>query len=593
LSTSAFEARYDNALSSVLQFRQREGNRERFQGNIRLSATELATTFEGPITKKTTFIASARRSYLQTLFALFDLPIRPNFWDFQYKINHRINDKTTLTAIGVGAIDVFSFAKTRNSTPENEFLIRSIPSIRQNSYTVGFVLKRLLNNGYMNIAVSRNYFQNAQDQFEDARNGDENFRNLKLRSSEIENKVRFDIQKKVGDWKWSAGAVVQYVTFDNSIYNRIRPAIVNDSGQVVQAALIVDSKAVLNFWRYGAFAQISRAFFAERLGVSLGVRSDMNTFLNRGNQPLETFSPRLSLSYALTEKWKINASVGRYFKMPIYTVLGLQDGQGGWANRDNRYIQSTHYVAGFEFKPRSSTRFTLEGFFKQYDRYPVSLRNGISIANEGGNFGFVGNERVASIGKGEAYGAEFFFQQKLTTSIYAVLSYTYVISRFSGVNGVLAPSAWDNRNLVSALFGKKFGKGWELGAKFRFSGGAPYTPYDSTLSRLNYAVTGRGVLDYKLLNTLRLPSFQQFDIRVDKKWNFSRSTIDVFIDIQNLFLAKAYSYPDYTFKRNTTNTGFATTDGQPLRPDGSNAIPVILPNSSLSVTPSIGFILEF
>ena len=76
LSTSAFEARYDNALSSVFQFRQKNGNSNRLQGNVRLSGTELAATFDGPLSKKTTFLASARRSYLEFLFKTLDLPIR-------------------------------------------------------------------------------------------------------------------------------------------------------------------------------------------------------------------------------------------------------------------------------------------------------------------------------------------------------------------------------------------------------------------------------------------------------------------------------------------------------------------------------------
>jgi hypothetical protein len=49
LSSSAFDARYDNALASTFQFKQRDGNPDRFSGNVRLSSTELATTFEGPL----------------------------------------------------------------------------------------------------------------------------------------------------------------------------------------------------------------------------------------------------------------------------------------------------------------------------------------------------------------------------------------------------------------------------------------------------------------------------------------------------------------------------------------------------------------
>jgi hypothetical protein len=86
LSSSAFDAKFDNALSSVFEFKQKRGNTNHLQGNIRLSGTELAATFDGPLSKsgKTTFLASARRSYLQFLFQAIDLPIRPNYWDFQY-----------------------------------------------------------------------------------------------------------------------------------------------------------------------------------------------------------------------------------------------------------------------------------------------------------------------------------------------------------------------------------------------------------------------------------------------------------------------------------------------------------------------------
>jgi len=72
LSTSAFDARYDNALSSVFQFKQKNGNPNKFQGNIRLSLTESVLTLDGPMSKKTTFIASARKSSLGVLANLLN-----------------------------------------------------------------------------------------------------------------------------------------------------------------------------------------------------------------------------------------------------------------------------------------------------------------------------------------------------------------------------------------------------------------------------------------------------------------------------------------------------------------------------------------
>ncbi len=595
LNSSAFDARVDNALASVFQFKQREGNNERLQGNFRLSGTEAALTFDGPLgkSKKTTFLASARRSYLSFLFKLIDLPIRPDYWDFQYKVTHKINNKTTLTFLGVGAIDEFSFGTPRKSTPENDYTLRSLPSIEQWNYTFGVSLKRLINNGFINVALSRNMFDNALDRFKDRQVGNEAFRALKLRSQEIENKLRIDVNKTYNKWKVAYGGVAQFVKFTNNIFSEIRQEVRDNNNNLISPRVTIDFNTGIDFFRYGFFGQASRTFLNDKLGVSLGLRTDMNTFMNDGNNPLNSLSPRIALSYSLSPEWNISASFGDYYKIPIYTVLGYKDNNGNFINKDNKYIRSTHYVVGLEYLPRETTRFTLEGFYKQYANYPVSARDGISLANQGGGFGFLGNERTLGIGNGQAYGFEFFFQQKLVKNTFVTFSYTFVVSEFAGIDGKNIASAWDNRHLVSAILGRKLGRGWEVGLKYRFAGGSPFTPFDEVSSRQNFASIGQGLLDNSRLNTLRLGAFNQCDLRIDKKWNRKNFTFDLYIDITNLLAANNAAFPQYTFKRNADNTDFATTDNLPLNPNGSNGIPLILNNENNRVLPTIGFIIEF
>ncbi|HZY80747.1 MAG TPA: TonB-dependent receptor [Cyclobacteriaceae bacterium] len=590
LSTSAFDARYDNTLSSVLQFKQRNGNSERLQGNVRLSATELAATFDGPINSKTTFLASARRSYLQLLFKLIDLPIRPNYWDFQYKVNHKIDSKTTLSFIGVGAIDRFSFEIPKNSTPESIYIIRSNPLIEQNSYTAGVSLRRLINNGFWNLAISRNSLDNNLDKFEDGTRPVESERTLRVRSIEAENKLRFDLNKTFELFKFSAGATAQYVQFSNNNLSVIQKELTDQDGSVVQPAVIYNYQSNLNILKGGVFAQVSKKIGS--LSSTVGVRSDINSFTSGGTNPLKTISPRIGFSYAVSQKWNLNASVGKYYKMPVYTTLGFKD-QGTFVNKNTAYIGSTHAVAGIEFLPESNLRFTLEGFYKKYDNYPVSTRDGISLANSGVSFGQIGSEPVSSSGRGRAYGLELFAQRKLTASTFFTLSYTLFKSEFTGKDGIYRPSSWDNNNLVSAIFGKKFRKNWELGAKFRFAGPSPYTPFDLYASQLNYLATGSGVLDYSMANSERLNSFKQIDVRLDKKWNFERVAIDVFIDIQNLTNFKTPGSLQYTFKRNSDNSGFETTDGQAINQDGSNAVPQVIKDTAGTILPTVGFVVEF
>ena len=596
LSSSAFDARYDNALSSVFQFKQRTGNPNRVQGNVRLSASELAATFEGPLSKnkKTTFLASARRSYLQLLFSAIDLPIRPNYWDFQTKITHQIDKKTTLSFIGIGALDEFKFAEIKSATPEKLYIINSTPFIDQNTYTAGLALKRLVKNGFVNIALSRNWFENRIKQFEDNKLQLPAQRTLSINSTEAENKLRIDVNKNKGGWKIAYGGMLQLAEYKNETFTVLRRELRDSSGAIIQPNVSINFNSPLNnFLKYGAFVQLGKRFFDNRLGISGGLRTDMNSFTNDGNNPLNTLSPRVSLSYVLADKWTANASVGSYFKLAPYTILGFADNNNNLVNRNSKYQRSDHYVAGVEYVPNDGLRFTVEGFYKDYSNVPVSVRNGISLANLGGDFNVLGNEAVITNGRGNAYGAEFFAQKKLTDKFFGIFSYTYYRSRYSGANNVLLPSSWDNEHLLSMTWGYKFPRNWELGLKFRYQGGAPYTPFDEQASRTNFLSQGQGLLDFSRVNSLRLNGFNGSDVRIDKKWNFKKMTLDVFLDVTNWYIAKNTAVPSYTFKRTADNSAFATTDGLPLKANGSNGIPILLNNDEAQVTPSIGFIIEF
>ena len=594
LSSSAFQARYDNALSAVLQFRQRDGNSERIQGNLRTSGTEVAATLEGPLTKNTTFLVSARRSYLQVLFKLLDLPIRPDFYDFQFKTTTKLSAKTTLTTLGLGAIDHFEIVAPKSSSPSKEFILRSNPTNDQWNYTVGLNLRRLVNNGFLNVALSRTQLHNSADQFEYGFKGQEAYRKLRARANEAETKLRADVNKRVGRWQYSYGVVGQVVHYDNDLFNRLRSEVRDAGGTLVSPAVAVRFRTALDFARYGAFAQATRTYGVDsRLTLSAGLRADGTTALTEGYRLDRTLSPRVSLSYALRPTLNLNASVGRYFKIPPSTILGFRNEDGTRLNAGSRYIRSDHAVAGLEWLPGKATRFTLEGFYKKYAYYPVSTRDGISLANLGGDFNAIGNEAVTSTGRGRAYGIEAFFQQKLSGKLFAIVALTSFRSEFSGADGVYKPTAWDTRFLGSALLGYQLGRGWELGGKYRVGGGSPYTPYDEAASRASYQAVGTGVLDYAQLNTRRLGGFQQLDLRLDKKISLPRLSFDFYIDVQNALLTKPVAPPVYTFERTADNNGYTTTDGQPLRPDGRNANPILLANNDALVVPTLGFIVEF
>lgn len=572
LSTSSFPAQYDNVLSGVLQFDQRNGDPQNRRLNFRLGASEAAITLEGPLFKKpaedslanTTFIFSVRRSYLQFLFQLIDLPFLPDYWDYQYKINHKIDDRNEINLIGIGSLDDFQINPPEDATQDQQAVLDQVPVIRQWTSTVGLSWRKRFKEGkgFFRATVSGNILNNDFRQFADNVNEtDEIFRN---ESVEDENKLRFELTNFLNDWTLSSGFLAQYSRYENNTTD-----VVNN----------VSFETNLDFFRYGIFAQASRSFFNERFTPSFGFRVDGNTFTDDGNNVLNTFSPRVSLAYNVSPRWTLNASWGRYYKILPYTVLGFQDQNGDFANQDGDYTRSDHYVAGLEFLPRRSTRITLEGFYKDYANYPISVRDGVSLANLGGDFSVLGNEEITTDGLGRTYGAEFLLQQKLARNFYGILAYTLYWSEFTGSDGVFRPSLWDNRHLLTFTGGYKLPRNWEIGLRVRYLGPAPFAPVDIETSTETYPIF---FFDYDLLGDTRLGAFNQTDIRVDKKWNFSSWTLNLFFEIQNVLGSDLPQPPSYVLARNDA--------GQIALP--RNLVEIEEADNS-SVLPTLGVVIDF
>jgi hypothetical protein len=596
LSSSAFDAKYDNALSSVFEFKQKKGNSEKVQGNFRLGATEVASTLEGPLSKngKTTFLLSARRSYLQFLFRVLDLPIRPNYWDFQYKVSHQIDPKTTLTFLGLGAIDKFYYVAPQNSTPEKRYALNISPTINQWSYTVGVSLKKLINKGYWNLSASRSHLNNVNEKYEDNLNPDKGEKTFDYTSNDISNNLRFDITKSFLGLKWTTGANLQSIEYDNATF-QILPKPYVDSTLLptyLPAPNIYRYATNLNFRKYGAFFQLGKRAFNNRLGISAGIRTDGNGFNTAGRAFYNRLSPRIGFSYVLTDKINVSASVGRYFKVAPNTALGFKDLNGNYVNRESDYIGSNHYVTGIEYIPSEATRFTAEVFYKRYFNVPISIQKGLSLSNLGADFNILGNEPISSTGKGRSYGYELFAQQKLTKRFFGVASYSFFRSAYTNLAGEFIKSSWENIHVLSLTGGYKFNKNWELGIKYRFQGGTPYTPFDNNSSRINFLTQGLGVLDYSKVNTLRLPNYHSSDLRIDKKYNYKKTTFDFFLDITNWYGSMSVSPSVYIFESNPDGS-FKTSDGKTIKKDGSNAIPSLANSNRVLVTPTFGFIWEF
>lgn len=571
LSSSAFGAEYDNPLSGVLAFEQRDGNAKDFAAKVRVGASEAGITINTPLFKggkersNTTLMLSARRSYLQFIFELVGLPIRPDYWDYQWKLTHTFDTYNSISFVGLGSIDDFSVVAPDEFDAEQQATIEQVPIIQQRTTTLGLSWTRKFKdgNGRMRTSLSTNRLQNLFSRF--ANNENKSGLLFENDAVEQETKLRSQITRFAGDWKFSYGFNLQLSNYSNATLSLLEN---------------FNYATSINFTKYGFFGKASRSYLNERLSLSLGLRLDADTFTT-GSNLIDNLSPRIAASYRLTEdeRWKVNASLGRYFKMPTYTMLGFQDIAGNFINQNNRYTQSDHYVTGIEYNWSPTSRITIEGFLKDYSQYPVSVLDQVSLANKGGGFEVLGNEPIVDSGEGQSYGMEVLFQQKLTKNFYGVLAYTYFFSEFSQANGPLLPTVWDSRNLLSFTGGYKLKRNWEISMRYRYAGKTPYVPTNVAASLAAYP---RIVLDYNRLGDVSLEAFTQGDIRIDKKWNFRRLSFNFYLEIQN-FLAQAVPRPqEYGLAR--------TEDGMEVQP---RELIVIDTDRTQTPLPSFGFVFDF
>ncbi|MBK8809036.1 MAG: TonB-dependent receptor [Bacteroidales bacterium] len=576
--TGAFPANTSDALSGVIQLTQIEGNKDKLKLRATLGASEISGTIDGPIGKTGSYILSVRRSYLQTLFSLIGLPFLPTFNDYQFKYKTRINSKNEFTLISIGALDQFKL-NTGIEEPNDfqEYVLTNIAVNEQWSYAIGGIWKHFAEKGFHTFILSRNMLNNNYYKYPN--NDESQPKNLDFLSQEIENKFRWEYLTRVKSYKINYGVNAEWVKYSNDTYQKFFA-----NGKVDEYSY----NSSFNLLKYGLYTQITKKYFSERLTVSAGVRFDGNTYSAAMQNPLNQISPRLSLSYALLPKVSLNANVGRYAQMPSYTTLGFKDNNDVYINKENNisYIKANHFVGGIEYNPSKTMIFTLEGFYKFYEQYPVGVKDSISLTTQGADYGVFGDEAVMSVGTGRAYGIEFMNRIQTDNGFFSIISYTYSHSIFDSEKYNQIPTSWDSRHLLTTSLTKDINKKWQIGAKWRFVGGLPYTPFDIEKSAVKavFDANNGPVYDLSRLNSERREAFHQLDLRVDRRFNFKKWSFAIYIDIQNVYNSKSTSQIIVREKDDFGN--YITTD------NGEKYKLRVLDSEDGTLLPTLGIMIE-
>lgn len=533
--TGAFPTDRGNAMSSVLDFKLRDGDMERNSLKATLGASEVSLASNGHIGKKTSYLVSVRQSYLQFLFDMLGLPFLPTFTDAQFKLKTRFNANNELTILGLGGIDNMKL-NTKLDGEKAEYILSYLPKIQQETFTLGAVYRHYAGIHVQSVVVSHSYLNNRNTKYLNNDESSADNLSLKLRSVEQETKFRIKNTSTFGNWKINFGANLDYSQYTNTTFQRV----------YIDEGRTFDYHTYLGMWRWGIFGTINYATTDERFTASLGVRTDANNFSSGMKGMGDQLSPRLSLSYRLTDGLYLSGNTGLYYQLPPYTGLGFKDNNGAWVNKYLRYMSVSQESLGLSWHPENTFELSAEGFYKQYDKIPFSIADGIPLACKGNDYGVIGNEALSSTAQGRAYGIEILMKWLIAKKLNLASSFTLFKSEYrNNKQSEYIASAWDNRYIFNMSGTYNFPHNWSLGMKISCIGGAPYTPYDVEKSSLVTAwnAQGRPYYDYTKYNTGRLPAFGQLDVRVDKTFYLKRCMLGFYIDLQNVTNSK-FKQPD-------------------------------------------------
>lgn len=586
LISGTFPANHDNALSSAFRFSLIDGNRDETQFRAAIGATNMTFTANGPMGGNGSFVASVGRSYRQYILKLLGLATYPVYNDVLLKMKFQTSIKNEVTLLGVGAVDKFRVNEDVNSSEIQQYLVENLPDNDQWNYTLGIKNRLSTKSGIWEISAARSALYNAAHREVISAGSTET--TLKYESREVNHRFTSEYIREFSFGTLSGGLMGTQRRSEYDVFN----VFYNTDGPVV-----ADFNSSVDYWIYGGHMQFNIPLVENIWTVSVGARVDGASFASQLQNPFDQLSPGISTSLRITDKFRVNGSVGIYHQLPSDVTLAFKVRDSLVNQNAVDYIRSDQYVLGAEYDLPWEARFKAEVFRKNYSHYPLNTRDSISQANEGGQFGVAGNSPILSAGRGRAQGFELMYSQAPFKGWFGTISYTYSESAFDDFKGKSVPSTWDTRHILNVLAGKKFGDNWQIGLNLRYQSAPPFTPFDEYTSSFVpvWDINREGIREYSQLNTLRGKETVFIDLRLDKSWELPWGRFTAYLDLENL-LADADSQQVLVLDK-TDENGNSTEEPVVINPED----PAFeqryklkeIRNAEGVLIPTFGFILDF
>ncbi len=510
---------YGDILGGVVDVKSRNPKTDGLHGVVDINVIDASAVLEGPLGENFSIAVAGRRSYIDAFLPLFlsgsstSFTVAPVFDDAQLKLVWKPNAKSTLSLLALQSQDAFQLVL--GTTPSN------------------------------NPTLGRTFVDQT------------GFTQARLRYTYLDGPVRWDTIGLVGETHINLQIGATEGIKANSIPYGLRSTLevatlpsltlaggvdwVNQPAELTIAfpeppqegeplpggplnPILYEQTHTwasdLGLWVEARWRPLPN------LLVLPGLRVDQFLWKLQP-KPAWTADPRLVVRWTVLPPLVLKAGLGVYHEAPS---LAGGDIDPVFGNPDLQIQRSIQASLGFEWTVRPGLLLTFEAFYNR-------LTSVVAPAPA--------PENLANTGIGRIWGFEVFLRQALTSRIFGWLSYSFSKSqRLDAPGDNWRPFDYDQTHVLTAILSYKLGAGWEVGGRFRYATGNPYTPVTGAVKDDN---TDTFVPIYGATNSARLPSFVQLDIRLDKIWVFNTWSLDLYLDVQNVTDTRAVEGLTYSF----------------------------------------------
>ena len=494
--TGGFPARYGDKMSSVFDMSLRDGNKEVFNIDANLNIAGFGVMLDGPLVENSNMTLSLRRGFFDVITSILDRPVAPSYYDAVGKVTYDIDNKNKISLLGFYYLDQIVRSGEEKDEPATwnryNYLTRD-----DYGAAIGVNWRSLISENAFTLTTA-SYTSNGWNTLQGTEL-DPTLMGEDIRENEFSLKSEFN-------YKFSTRLNIklggQFKSI-NSFNESWTPEDTTRSGTIVPANTIsyipdATTKAAL-------FLQASYRII-DPLIITAGLRYDHFALTSENN-----FSPRISLSYSLTNKTTFNLAWGKYYQSPASYQIAPDT-----RNLLLKSSYATHYIAGIEQRLGYDTKASIEIYHKELANLFVDPDSSNLLLNTG---------------SGYAQGIEFALQKKFTDGFVGSASYSYSISKRRDYESTaLYDFEYDRPHIINLIFGLEMGSGWQIGAKFQYASGNPYTPAIGIITKNNsfYVLEGDK-------NSARYPDFHKLDIRIDKQFVFDSWSFSIYLDLWNVY----------------------------------------------------------